>query len=229
MADVSEVLRASIGVDDELLEQLIGASTGRLYRAGETIFEEGDPAASVHVLRSGLATVRCRARRGDDVLIAILGPGELFGEQAALRSTATRFASIRAFRDTRTLEIPSDSFAELRRRDPAVDRFLLETLSARMYRLTDLLVDALYRSYETRIVTTLVRIAELEGDGAAPGPVEVQLTQRVLGELAGVPLRTTQDKIRRLVADDVVHPAGRGRLVIPDLTRLRARAGSWRG
>ncbi|MDY7105468.1 MAG: Crp/Fnr family transcriptional regulator [Actinomycetota bacterium] len=229
MVDVSEVLRGSIGVDEPLLDQLIGASTRRLFRAGETIFREGDAATSVHVLRAGLVAVRVGPGHGDDILLAILGPGELFGEQAALRAHATRVASVEAIRDTRTLEIPRASFEELRRCDPAVDRYLLETLSARMNRLAELLVDALRRSHETRIVSALTQMAELEGEGPRNGPLELQLTQRALGELAGVPLRTTQDKIRRLVADDLVRPAGRGRLVVVDLPGLRARLGSIRG
>jgi ABC-type lipoprotein export system ATPase subunit len=66
------------------------------FAPGETILREGEPAGAFYMIASGRADVLVRSRRGEDVPVAQLGPGQHFGEIEVLQDRPTAVASIRA-------------------------------------------------------------------------------------------------------------------------------------
>jgi EAL domain-containing protein (putative c-di-GMP-specific phosphodiesterase class I) len=65
-----------------------------LYKKGETIFNEGDPADCAYLIESGKVEI-FRERDGAHTPVAILGPGEIFGEMGIL-DESSRIASAKA-------------------------------------------------------------------------------------------------------------------------------------
>ena len=61
----------------------------RTYRKGVTIFHEGDPGDSLHLIEKGRVAVRASTRSGDEAILAVLGRADFFGEQALLSPTST--------------------------------------------------------------------------------------------------------------------------------------------
>ena len=78
------------------------------YEAGEVIFREGDSAEAVYLLRDGEVEV-LRRSDGDEVRIAVIGEGELFGEISVIRGEA-RSTTLRAICPARAVEIPRAAF-----------------------------------------------------------------------------------------------------------------------
>src|SRR5690606_39858394 len=79
-------------------------SNRRHFRAGETIFAEGDPPTAAFLIESGRVQISTR-RHGDPQVVAELGPGELLGEMAVI-DDAPRSAS--AFAITDCVFLPID-------------------------------------------------------------------------------------------------------------------------
>jgi CRP/FNR family cyclic AMP-dependent transcriptional regulator len=193
----------------------------RSYRKGETLFHEGEAGDSLHLIEKGRVAIRASTRAGDEAILAVLGTGDCFGEQALLSPTATRTASVVALEAVETRVLLRTDFEQLRREQPSVDRFLIEVLAGQVRRLSGQLLDALYLPVETRV---LRRLAELAGLYAAGDPsVEVPLRQEELASLAGSTRSTTNRVLQQLVDDNVVG-LGRGRIVILDAAALADRA-----
>src|SRR5512138_2613903 len=103
---------------------------GRDFPAGAVIFEEGDPGSRMYVVQAG--AVRIEKRAGARTLtIAVLGPGEFFGEMALLDRQPRSAAAVVAER-SRILEIDEAAFDELVRTRGEVAVRVLRRLSMRL-------------------------------------------------------------------------------------------------
>jgi CRP/FNR family cyclic AMP-dependent transcriptional regulator len=193
----------------------------RSYRKGETLFHEGDPGDSLHLVDKGRVAIRASTRGGDEATLAVFGRGDSFGEQALLSSRASRTASAVALEPVETRVLLRTDFDQLRREQPSVERFLVDVLAAQVRRLTSQLLEALYLPVDVRVVRRLADLAVLYASGEAT--VDVPLRQEELASLAGTTRSTTNRVLQQLVDDNVVG-LGRGRIIILDVDALADRA-----
>lgn len=120
------------GLDFDIARDVAGQMSEKKVKAGQFVFEQGDPAAAFFVVKDGEVEVLQRVGSADQV-IRKYGPGDSFGEVAILRRSA-RTAGVRATKDTTLLEMPADEFvaatalsaAEENPLLTAVDRYLAE-------------------------------------------------------------------------------------------------------
>jgi NADH dehydrogenase len=114
----------------ELRLAAVGGAIHEHFEPGQRVFSEGDLGDRVYILLSGRAeVVRRQATRGQEEVIAVLGPGECFGEMALLDS-APRNASIRCIEPTTVLSIPKREFGLLAANVPGL-RASFEQVTAR--------------------------------------------------------------------------------------------------
>ena len=201
---------------------LVAGLRRRSYHRDEVIVHQGDPADTLHLIAAGHVSVRVTLRGGEFVVVAILGPGEAFGESALVGSPNVRSATIIALEQCETLSLGRDEFHRIRTSYPGVDRFLVELLSARVERLNNYLLEALYVPAERRVLRRLLHLSELyTGDDQR---IVIPVTQEMLASLAGTTRPTANQVLRRLVASGVVS-ISRSQIVVLDRQRLSQRAG----
>lgn len=78
------------------LKQLARIVHERVYRDGETIFEQGTPGAALYLLRDGTVELAREKRDGEKIPLAILEPPASFEELAAVGAEVVHWASARA-------------------------------------------------------------------------------------------------------------------------------------
>jgi CRP-like cAMP-binding protein len=103
----------------EMLSEAELAELARLcrsvsWRAGEVVFREGDPGASLFVLTAGEAEVLNHAAGVEKVIAALSAPSA-FGEMALVDREA-RSATVRARTDCQALELTAEAFTAFRKR-----------------------------------------------------------------------------------------------------------------
>jgi CRP/FNR family cyclic AMP-dependent transcriptional regulator len=206
---VSERLLDLLGPDDR--RALLAKMARRRYRRGDTLFHEGDPGDTVHVIDTGHVAVRTSTTSGDVATLAVLGRGTMFGELALVDPSARRTASAAALDVVETRTLHQRDFAALRTSHPDVERFVVDVLAAQVRRLTAQLVEALYVPADQRVVRRLVDVARLYEDG--PGSVEIPLKQEDIASMAGTTRPTANRVLKQLEASGVVELA-RGRIVV---------------
>jgi CRP/FNR family cyclic AMP-dependent transcriptional regulator len=103
-------------LSDDVLEHLAHTLPVIVVNAGEHIFREGDPAREMFVVLAGEAEVLKRGKRGGEARVALLGPGDWFGEMSFL-DVQPRSASVTAVAPTRLLVLSSEALDGLYRRD----------------------------------------------------------------------------------------------------------------
>jgi CRP/FNR family transcriptional regulator, cyclic AMP receptor protein len=202
--------------------RLVTSLRRRTYRRDEVIFHQGDPADTLHLIAVGHVSVRVTLRGGEFVVVAILGPGDAFGELALVGGPHPRGATVVALERCETLSLGRNQFERLRTSYPGIDRFLVELLSARVEKLNTYLLEALYVPAERRVLRRLLDLCELYiGDDQR---IVIPVTQEMLASLAGTTRPTANQVLRRLVASEIVE-VSRSQIVVLNRRALHQRAG----
>jgi putative two-component system response regulator len=109
------------------LEALAERARPQRYDAGETVFEEGSPGDSMHLVREGALEVR-RTEGIERYVLARLAPGHAFGELAVLDRTP-RTATVVAVTASETVQIGAEDLDAVLAEHPAAVRSMLGVLA----------------------------------------------------------------------------------------------------
>ena len=184
--------------DEGTLETLASALRVRRFRKGETVFHQGDPGDALFIVASGSVKVVLPSDEGaEPAIVAVLGPGEFFGELAILDG-APHSATIVAIEPTETLVLHRDAFLALIDEQPQLRRALLASLATEIRRLTGHVEDLHFLDLPGRLSSRILRLSvdcEPEPDGSIRIPWPY--TQ---SELAGM-IGGSRQSVNRLLAD----------------------------
>jgi CRP-like cAMP-binding protein len=104
------------GLDIEVLKGFVGGLTITTMAPGTVLFKEGDTGREMFVLIDGEVEVLRRSRRGHETPVAVLGPGDWFGEMSIL-DVLPRSATTRVVAPARLLRICAQDLDALYRKD----------------------------------------------------------------------------------------------------------------
>lgn len=101
---------------NEVIEHLATTLELRSFAAGQTVFQEGDVARDMYAVVSGEMEVLKRSRFGREARVALLGPGDWFGEMSIV-DVQPRSASVRVLSPSRVVRLTAADLDALYRRD----------------------------------------------------------------------------------------------------------------
>ena len=137
----------------ELLDSAGIARTIVEYRRAEVIFTQGDPCEHVLYIQRGDVKLSVLSKAGREAIVAMLGPGEFFGE-GCLAGQPIRMGNATATTDSTVLLVDKDQMVRLLHKQSAMsDRFIAHML-ARNIRIEENLIDQLFNSSEKRLART---------------------------------------------------------------------------
>jgi len=205
------------GVPEEDVRRLLSVARRRKFERGEVVFHEQDPADTLHLIVKGRFVVRTQTPLGERAILAVLGPGEMFGELALLGEEQRRSASIVALEGGETHCIHRIDFEALRRDHPDTAQVLISILAGQVRRLSRHLLEALYVPADKRVLRRLLEVAALFEDGVVP------LSQEDVASLAGTS-RATANRVLREEQERGAVELRRGKVAVLDTEALERRA-----
>jgi CRP-like cAMP-binding protein len=211
------------GIPEEDVRAVLALARRSTYRRGEVVFHRHDPADAVHLITKGRFDVRVTTSHGDEVALAIRGPGETFGELAVV-TEEERSATVTALEAGETLVVRGTELRRLAKRHATLDEVLVRLLAERVAFLSERLVEAYTVDAETRVARRVLELGSVYGGSP---PIVIPLIQDDLAALAGTS-RATVNRVLRDAERRGLVELGRGRTVVKDpegLARL-ARVGT---
>jgi CRP/FNR family cyclic AMP-dependent transcriptional regulator len=167
-------------------------------RRGSVVFSQGDLADDVRYLQKGAVKLSVLSRIGKEAVVALLGPGDFFGE-GVLAGQAVRIATATAVASSTVLVIERESMVRLPSTESTFsDRFLTYMLT-RNLRIEADLIDHLFNSSEKRLARTLLLLSRY-GDAHPPLTLP-KVSQETLAEMIGATrsrVNFFMNKFRRL-------------------------------
>jgi len=216
----SVVLR---GLAREELEQLAQTMRRRTYRRGEVVFHQGDPGESLHVVCQGKLKVVIIGDNGEEAVLAILGPSDVFGEMAVLDG-GPRSATVTALESVETAVLSRADFKQLLRSVPSTVDGLLASLAQTIRQTDDDIGGLMFLDLHGRLARKLLELAETYGEPSGDSVlIRVQLTQEELAGMIGA-TRASVNKILGYFEDrGAIQRQGRQIVVCkPDVLERRA-------
>jgi CRP-like cAMP-binding protein len=104
------------GLSDDVLRTFVGALEVNELPSGAVVFREGESGRELYVILDGEVEVLRKSKRGHETRVAILGPGDWFGEMSVL-DVLPRSASTRVLAPTHLLRLTAHDLDALYRRD----------------------------------------------------------------------------------------------------------------
>jgi CRP/FNR family cyclic AMP-dependent transcriptional regulator len=213
------------GLPPERLVQVLEGMHERSVPAGADIITQGEPGDAVFVILEGSVKVHRRTAAGAEVILSILGPGEVVGEMSVVDSL-DRWASVAALGDASVLWMDGEAFRRLVEEEPSVRSALIELLCRRV-RSADARVEALAAlDVEGRVGWMLLTLAKEHGEPKAGGGVRIPLplTQGDIAAMTGASRVRVNQVLSKFRRHGWVTLDGRRRISVRDEAALEAHS-----
>ncbi len=210
-------------LDDEASTALRSTMTTVELGRGEILFHEGDPGDRLYVIVDGKVKLGRASGDGRENLLAVLGPGEMFGE-LSLFDPGPRNATATAVADTTLIGLGSDDLGSWFDGRPDVSRQLLRALARRLRRTNEALADLVFSDVPGRVAKALLDLSERFGRPTDDGlRVAHDLTQEELAQLVGASRETVNKALADFASRGWLRLEARA-VVLLDIERMRRRA-----
>ncbi|MEO5741325.1 MAG: Crp/Fnr family transcriptional regulator [Vicinamibacterales bacterium] len=160
------------------------APKGVAYKRGAVIFVQGDVCSSVMYIQKGSVKLSVRSATGREAVVAVLGPGEFFGE-GCLAGQPIRMGDATAMTPSRVLVLKKEKMLRLLHEQPELaDRFITHMLGTNI-RIEEDLLDQLFNHHEKRLARALLLLARY-GMKDEPKRLLPKMSRQKLAKLAGI-------------------------------------------
>lgn len=211
-------------LDPTALGELAAVCIPRTFRRDQFLWYQGDPGDHLAVVVDGLVKITVASDRGDEMVLATLGAGEVLGELSVI-DQGPRSASAIAVHSTSALVVNRPALMTAMQHSPALLDALLRTLGAMVRRLTEQATDLVFLDLGGRVAKLLVQRAERQSEAPSRRlAVDLHLTQTELAQMVGASRPAVNRVLQGLVGRGWISVDGKT-IVILDAPALRRRAG----
>ena len=203
-------------------EALAGSLVRQSYDRGDTVFRQGDTGAHLYLVESGRVKITTLAPDGREAFVAIIGPGQVFGE-LSLFIEQQRTADARTMEPTVLHALAHDDFRPYVNAHPEVAWELLRVLVLMVRRQDQAIQDMVFLDVGGRVARRLLDLATQHGEAGGPGiRVNVPITQEELAQMVGASRESVNKAVGSFMDRGWVALEGRN-YVILDEESLRKR------
>ncbi len=158
------------------------------YKRGEVVFSQGERNHDVKYVQRGAIKLSVLSRIGREAIVAMLAPGDFFGE-GALAGQLVRIGTATALVASTVLSIERDAMVRLLHNEHSFSNRFISHMLARNIRIEADLVDQLFNSSEKRLARTLLLLARY--GQVSPERTVPKISQETLAEMIG----TTRSRV----------------------------------
>ena len=204
-------------------EALAASAKQRRFRRGQAIFQKDDPGESLFIVERGSVRIYLPSPQGSDLILAVLGAGDFFGEMALLDG-GPRSASAMAVDDTRTIALDRADFRAMLESRPQAAMAVLAAVASRVREADEMAGGLAFLDVGGRVAKKLLELAASHGIQREDGVLlDVPLTQEEIANMVGVTRESVNRHLAYFRREGVIRGRGR-RIVIQDAEALRLRA-----
>ena len=159
------------------------------YWKDQIVFSQGQVADAVFYIQQGKVRLTVVSEQGKEAVIAVLGPGQFFGE-GCLNGHPLHIATTRAIDECVITRIEKATMMATIHNQPDFSELFMSYLLTRNSRIEEDLIDQLFNSSEKRLARLLLLLANFGKEGK-PAPIVGKFSQETLAEMIG----TTRSRV----------------------------------
>jgi len=206
-------------LNDTQLDEILASATGKSVAQGQVVFEQGEDASHFFVLLSGRLRVTQVTSEGQQVIVRMVNPGDLFGIAKALQrddypGTAT------AVSPSFTLAWPTSKWSSFMDKYPALAVNAMQTMGGRLQEAQARLRELATEEVERRVAHAVLRLGNQSGKKETGGiRIDFPVSKQDIAEMTGTTLHTVSRVLTAWEQAGLVE-GGRQKLLLKDPHRL---------
>jgi CRP/FNR family cyclic AMP-dependent transcriptional regulator len=205
------------------LEPLRKAIRARRFERNEYLFREGDPGSHLYLVVHGQVKIGRVGEGGGEVVFAIAGAGEVFGELSLFEEDGERTADAQALEPTECLALARAPLIDFLLAHPRLLLRMISSLSSYITRKDAAMGEVAFLDIPARVALKLVELADTKGRPTADGVlIELPLSQRTLAGMVGASRENVNRALSRFSELGYVRQS-RGAITVVDREKLRRR------
>jgi len=150
---------------------------------------QGDKADAMFYVHSGNVKLTVASKSGKRAVIAILRPGDFFGEGCMTRQSL-RMSTATAIESSTVARVERATVVRIIHEEPAFAKLFISYLLFRIGRFQEEFVDQIFSTSEKRLARILLLLAGFGGQ-SKPKPIVLKVSQETLAEMVG----TTRSRV----------------------------------
>ncbi len=189
------------------------------------IFFPGDPSHQVYLLKEGRVKISRISEEGREVTLAMLSPGEIFGELEVLGDTP-RDTLAEALDDCQICVVSKDIFLAMVSRKPEFSFRLTKLIGFRLRKIENRVEDLVFRDVPARLAHLLIDLSKEHGEEAPVGiALKIKITHQEIANLIGSIRETVSAVMGEFKREGWIAFEGRQiTLLRPDLLQKRSES-----
>lgn len=185
------------GMSDEQMRMVEERTVMREIRRKEVLYLPGDAGDRIYLLKRGVVKISTLTDDGKEIILALLRPGEVFGEESVLED-APRDHMAEAYEDALICVITRQDFMGILRAHPEMAFKVTKLVGFRLRTLRNRVEGLLFKGAPARLAQTLLDLARDHGVKDDDGVLlPLRLSQQDLANLIGV----TRESVNLALAD----------------------------
>lgn len=209
------------GMDDDSMKQVDTMSSMQSLKTHDPIYFPDEPSRAIFFLKEGHVKISRLTEDGREVILDVIGPGELFGELSLSEEGEPRSEIAEALDSAVICTIQREDFESLLRTNPELNLQITKRMGLRLRRIEERVTDLVFKDVKKRIASFLVRYAEEFGK-TKQGVISIKthLTHQEIAFLTGSARQTVTSMLNEFRAEGLLDFSRDG-FLIKDLERLR--------
>lgn len=210
-----------LGLSDDELSSILDLAISRTVKKGSCVFEQGAPASHFYFLKSGRIKVTQVTEDGQQIIVRVVHPGDMFGFAKALARKDYPGTS-RCVTDSCVLSWPTAMWHSMIHQCPALAATALTTVGKRLEEAHTRIREMSTEEAEKRIAHTLLRLCEQAGCKVKGGVrIDFPISRQDLAELTGCTIYYVSRLVSGWEARGIIE-GGRQSITVKDVEQLRA-------
>ncbi|MBB4350666.1 Crp/Fnr family transcriptional regulator [Aliirhizobium cellulosilyticum] len=208
--------------DDEL-DRLLQHASARRFAQGEAVFEQGGSAGSFFLLLHGRLKVTQVTEDGQQIIVRVVHPGDLFGFARALQRTDYP-GTATAVAESVTLAWPTELWPSFVEHNPRLAVTAMQTIGERLEEAHVRIREMSTEEVERRVAHTVLRLAKKAGKQEERGiRIDFLISRQDIAEMTGTTLHTVSRILSAWEQMGFVL-GGRQKLFVTDMSGLESIA-----
>ncbi|WIY52362.1 Crp/Fnr family transcriptional regulator [Devosia sp. YIM 151766] len=229
-SDVAEIDRSLVralplfaNMTDEDLDRLLARASMRRVQISETVFEQGQKATHFFLLLHGRLKVTQVTPEGQQIIVRVVHPGDLFGFAQALQRDDYPGTPIAAAESV-VMSWPNDVWGHFVEQNPHLAVNAMRTIGQRLQEAHTRIREMATEEVERRVAHAVLRLIDQAGRREQDGVrIDFPLTRQDVAEMTGTTLHTVSRIFSAWESQGIVK-GGRQKLLVRDRPRLEALA-----
>jgi len=209
------------------IDAMLSHAVSRRIAAGDAVFEQGAPATHFFLLLNGRLKVSQVTPQGQQVIVRIVNPGDIFGIAKALQRADYPGTAL-CVSEAVALCWPMELWTPLIEKNPQLALTALTTIGQRLQEAHTRIREISTQEVERRVAHAVLRLSEQAGREESEGlRIDFPITRQDIAEMTGTTLHTVSRILSAWEGKGLV-TGGRQKLTVCDVPRLKALADNCR-